>query len=135
MEYRAVRCILSSENCFLLAIHNNILPQTIGKWGLPGGRIDNGEDFATTAQREMCEEFGLSLTEWQDIGEYPYRGSLQKVLATKYDGSRNLQYDRNEILNIAWYTFGDIQAMHNAGKMHTGFEFDAISKFLSLREL
>ena len=32
-----------------------------GKWNLPGGRCEAGEDYATAALRELHEEFGLVL--------------------------------------------------------------------------
>ena len=36
----AVRAVVLHEGRFLLAQHHNYLPGTIGKWGLPGGRIE-----------------------------------------------------------------------------------------------
>lgn len=33
-----------------------------GKWSLPGGMIDWGEDLAQTVQREIAEETGLGVT-------------------------------------------------------------------------
>jgi ADP-ribose pyrophosphatase YjhB (NUDIX family) len=32
-----------------------------GKWGLPGGMVNWGQDIATTVQRELAEETGLEL--------------------------------------------------------------------------
>lgn len=129
MRYRAVRCILDLDDRYLLAIHHNYLPGTIGKWGLPGGHIDEAEDFETTAQREMFEEFGISLSEWQEVADYPYRGFLQKVLSTQYQGPERLQFDPSEMVQIAWFSFAEIKHMHEAGHLLTGFELDAISRY------
>jgi 8-oxo-dGTP pyrophosphatase MutT (NUDIX family) len=102
----------------------------MGKWGLPGGHIDAGETFQMTATREMHEEFGLSLNEWCDVNEYLYQGAYQKVLGTRYEGSKDLNHDTGEILDIAWYTLAEIQKMHLEKEVRTGFEVDATAKFL-----
>jgi len=134
MTYRAVRCILDLKGRYLLAVHNNYLPETIGKWGLPGGHIETGEAFEVTSEREMFEEFGLSLSDWQEVADYPYRGFLQKVLATKYEGSEAITHDPKEILKLAWYSLEDIEGMHHADKLHTGFELEAITSYRTLKQ-
>lgn len=41
-----------------------------GKWCLPGGHVDLGEDFETAAKRELHEESGLFVTSTIKIGDY-----------------------------------------------------------------
>ncbi len=33
----------------------------VGKWEWPGGKVDQGEDFATAVHREVAEEAGLTI--------------------------------------------------------------------------
>jgi 8-oxo-dGTP pyrophosphatase MutT (NUDIX family) len=43
-----------------------------GKWGLPGGHVEDGEDYEPAAYRELAEETGLHLapghlTLWREV--------------------------------------------------------------------
>ena len=42
-----------------------------GKWVLPGGHTDKGEDVETAVKREVKEETGLDITELKFIKIYP----------------------------------------------------------------
>lgn len=46
-----------------------------GMWALPGGFVDENEDLADAARRELMEETGLEAGELQQIGAFgtPYR--------------------------------------------------------------
>ena len=132
MDYKTVRCILDKNSRYLLAVHNNILPQTIGKWGLPGGTIEKEESFEAALARELKEELALTLTGFLEIGDFEYRRYLHKVFAVPYSGSEKLEFDKKEILRMAWYSFADVTALHKADKLHTGFEFEAISSYRAL---
>jgi len=47
--------------CFLLTRRAPRLNAHAGQWAIPGGRVDPGEDPATTALRELDEELGVRL--------------------------------------------------------------------------
>lgn len=135
-RYRSARCILVSKGRYLLAQHNNYLPETIGKWGLPGGKLDEGESPAEAARREIEEEFGITgLGEVTEIGDWEYRGAMHKVFSVGIpeDDLQDLIYDQNEILDIKWCAFDEVQKMHHDGKLHTGFELPAITRYLNLQ--
>jgi len=129
MRYKTVRCILEKNGRYLLAQHNNRKPQNLGKWGLPGGHIDKGEDFLSTAKRETLEEFSILIENWQEIGDFVYDEALHKVFAGKYFGSDNLVFDKKEILNIAWFSYEDLLELEQNHSFHTGFELVAIRKY------
>ncbi len=133
--YKSVRCIIRRYDKYLLAIHNNTQAETIGKWGLVGGHIEANEGFLETAQREVYEELKLHLNDWLDVADYPYKSYTHKVLASSYHGPKTLSFDKNEILELAWFSLEVIANMDVQGKLHTGFEHKAIRKYEAILAL
>ncbi len=54
--------IIDSEHRILLCRLSPIVEHLAGKWTLPGGGIDFGEDPRTTVSREVAEETGLRVS-------------------------------------------------------------------------
>lgn len=77
-----------------------------GKWGLPGGMVDWGEDIPNTLKRELTEETGLEVTKMgRLVGIYsapdrdPRIHSICVVVAAQVQGEMKI-YDTAEILEV-----------------------------------
>jgi len=55
-------------------------PPWLGKWSLPGGRLEAGEDAETCARREIFEEIGLAVSALRPVVNMTLGGPQQFVL-------------------------------------------------------
>jgi len=122
-----VRAVMQHEDRYLLVQHDNHLPETIGKWGLPGGRVDPTDtDRESALRRELREEFQVEVEVIGFLHTYIYRERLHHIFHVR-PVSMDLVFDPNEILGHTWLTYEEIEAWETAGKLHTGFEYPAIT--------
>jgi 8-oxo-dGTP pyrophosphatase MutT (NUDIX family) len=131
-RFRTVRCVIRRGEAFLLVVHRSAVANAPRTWGLPGGRMERGEDFEGTARREIREELGVRLQgPLVEVGDYRYKGAFHKVLGADH-ATRILTFRRAEILAIGWHTLEEVSALALAGSLHSGFEELAIRDFVAL---
>lgn len=131
----AVRAVLRHEDRFLLVQHNHRKPENLGQWGIPGGRVENFDaDLIEALRREIREEFESEIRVIGFIHTYTYKNRDHHVFLA---APANLQFitHPDEILETAWLTLAEVTTLHHAGKLHTGFELDAIERSLTLLSL
>lgn len=95
-----------------------------GKWGLPGGMIDWGEDIPNAASRELEEETGLKLIKikglrgvYSDPQRDPRIHSISVLLEVEAEGELN-PIDKLEVLQVKAFTkdelpLGDLSHDHD----------------------
>ena len=81
-----------------------------GKWGLPGGMIDWGEDIPQAANRELAEETGLKITKikrlrgvYSDPKRDPRIHSISVLLEVEAEGQLE-PTDKLEVLQVKAFT-------------------------------
>ncbi len=80
-----------------------------GKWNLPGGHIDHGEEIPVAAARELREETGLELSMMGLIGIYRGDQSFRFVFRAEIEGNEPVAGD--EILAVCWMTVGEAEKL------------------------
>lgn len=85
-----------------------------GKWSLPGGIIDWGEDIQTSVRRELIEETGLNLVKinrlvgvYSDPGRDPRFHSICVVVEAEVDGEIQV-HDKLEVMNVQAFSLNDL---------------------------
>lgn len=80
------------DNQVLLVKHGEVAHHLLGVYGLPGGRLDEGESLLDGATREFQEETGL----------IPNKSSMIQI-PTIYEA--DIPRRNGEILSVSWYVF------------------------------
>jgi ADP-ribose pyrophosphatase YjhB (NUDIX family) len=127
----AVRAVVEHEGRFLLVQHHNRLPSTVGKWGLPGGRVEASDaNLQAALHRELYEEFRMTADIVGFVAMYQFRERTHHIYLA-HPHNLNFIIDRSEILNLTWWTLSEVRQCYAVGGLHAGFELAAIRASLS----
>lgn len=85
-----------------------------GKWNIPAGHLDPNESIFDGAKREVKEETGcdVELTGVLQIGNRVLENDIfiSVIFSTKLL-EENIKYDKEEILNVKWFTYEELLDM------------------------
>jgi len=79
LDPKVVACSIIDLNGEIVLLKRGIEPQK-GKWVIPGGYVDRGEEVKAAAVRETEEECGLKIRIKDLLGVYSYPGKIPVVI-------------------------------------------------------
>ena len=98
------------------------------KWGLPGGRVERGEEPLAGLKRELVEELHLRVSRAVELGDWWHRTENYRVFGSEA-GRAVRWFDERELRAVAWLTYPQVVDLADAGRLHKGFELEAIHEF------
>ena len=79
LDPKLVSCSIVESGQKIVLLKRSIEPQK-GKWVMPGGYVDRGEEVKAAALRETEEECGLKIGLKKLLGIYSYPGQAEVVI-------------------------------------------------------
>ena len=102
-------------------------------WEVPAGAVDEGEEPAATAARELREETGYSAGEIAPLYRYhPTVGSSSQTFSLFVGRSLTQTgvHDPNEIHEVRWFTRDEIERLLDDGQIIDGMSIGALLMWL-----
>lgn len=116
-----VGVLIAKDNKVLLVKHTESARHLTGSYGLPAGRIEQGEEAIDAAVRELAEETGLTVLKedlihlpHQFLADIPRKGGLIErfrwnvFIAKKFDG----QIKESDETVPEWVEFGKVNKLN-----------------------
>ncbi|WP_394356476.1 NUDIX domain-containing protein [Spiractinospora alimapuensis] len=124
-----------AEEVLLLRRHRFIIDRWV--WELPGGYVDEAEDIAAAAAREVEEETGWRPKTMEHLVTFqPALGSIdhpQAIYLARGAQPTATAPDRNETADVRWFPLTHAVTMIDNGELVGGASVAAIYRALTLR--
>ena len=115
-RFDIVSCFCEANNKILLLHRQKSRPQGL-TWGVPAGKLDNGEVISKAIQREIFEETGVKLSR-EEISyfdkvfvRYPNYDFVYHIFNTKFEKEPEVSIDTREHKNFKWVTLKEALKM------------------------
>ncbi|MFH1766354.1 MAG: NUDIX domain-containing protein, partial [Gemmatimonadota bacterium] len=107
LDPKVVGCSIVETGGRIALLRRAIEPQK-GKWVIPGGYVDRGEDVRAAAVRETAEECGLSIRIEELLGVYSYPDHIPVVIVFLAKVLSGQLTARDETAEAAWFPKAEI---------------------------
>ena len=109
-------CVVSDNNRILMVQQGKGAIKEL--WNFPSGRLENKEKILNAAIREVEEETGYKISISGLLGVYNFISiNNEQVIMFCYIGQvvgGSLSYDNNEIINVKWLSFDEIDELSDS---------------------
>ena len=100
-------------------------------WEIPGGRVEEGEDPASSAVRECEEETGIQGLKVKPLINYPQgldclSGGAMLFYATEFNKVKEFKPNPAEVDMIKWVPFQECMEMIRVGEIRDHFSIIAL---------
>ncbi len=130
LDPKVVACSVVEMDGRIVLLKRAIDPQK-GKWVLPGGYVDRGEEVKAAAVRETEEECGLKIRTKDLLGLYSYPGRISVVIVYVAEPSGGKLIVGDETAEVGLYSPESIPWDELAFQS----TIDALKDYLKKREL
>lgn len=128
-------CVLAlTEDQQVIVLHQ--YRHAVGKWEyeFPAGMIDDGEEPAEAAKRELLEETGYQADEWHSLGFFhPSPGSTSETIhlfaATKARLAGAPSLEDSEEIDMVLMDVEEVQALIKTGEFRHGGGLAALLRY------
>ncbi|MBN2282839.1 MAG: NUDIX hydrolase [Deltaproteobacteria bacterium] len=107
IDPKIAACTIMEVDGKILLVKRAISPSA-GKWVLPGGFVDAGEEVGEAAVREACEETGLDVAIRSLVGVYSYSGESVVIVVYIADITGGTAEARDETLEVKFFAPSEI---------------------------
>jgi len=123
-----VRCVLRHGHRFLLVQPKNSRASRLGKWGLPGGRMEPLEEPRAALRRELDEELKLTVPTLIELGDWRHGHENHRVFGCDIAHATDW-FNGEELADIRWFIYADVAKLALSSRLHRGFELAAVRTY------